>query len=210
MTDRVSAILMASGFSRRFGGENKLLVPFRGKALVRHTLDLICSFNAASGKFLQDGSFYFNGIYLITADEQVAAAAAGLPVNVIRNKTPEKGRRESVRLGIEASGCQDYYFFFPCDQPLLDHETINLILAARHRGKIVQPGLAAGASLKEESSQYSPSLFSAVFKEELLALNEGEKPNTIKTRHTGAVITVEITNPHVLLDIDKPEDFVYT
>ncbi|MDR2159652.1 MAG: hypothetical protein LBP23_06260, partial [Treponema sp.] len=32
---------MASGFSRRFAPENKLLVPFRGKPLARHTLDLV-------------------------------------------------------------------------------------------------------------------------------------------------------------------------
>ena len=43
MEDSLFAILMASGFSRRFGDENKLLVPFRDKPLARHTLDLVLS-----------------------------------------------------------------------------------------------------------------------------------------------------------------------
>lgn len=38
---KISFIYMASGFGSRFGS-NKLLVPFKGKALYRHGLDCIC------------------------------------------------------------------------------------------------------------------------------------------------------------------------
>ncbi|MDR0444390.1 MAG: nucleotidyltransferase family protein [Treponema sp.] len=196
MTDEIAAILIASGFSRRFGSENKLLFPFRGKPLAAHTLDLVCRFDKSGA----EGSL-FSGIYFVASDERVAALAAGLPVTVIHNNAPEKGRRESVRLGVEAAGMPDYYFFFPCDQPMLDAETLWLIMAARQPGKIVEPFFEGSLVC-----QGSPSLFSAAFRDELLTLGEGEKPGVIKVRHPDAVIKKEIKNSLALVDIDMPED----
>ena len=208
-TGKAAAILMASGFSRRFGGRNKLLVPFRGKPLARHTLDMVCSMkhDAAAKDSLED---CFSGIFFVTQDEQVAALANGLPVTLIRNNAPEKGRQESIRLGIEAAdelGCQSrpgYYFFFPCDQPFLDQQTVRRILAARRPGCIVEPCYQdLQSSLGCHSS---PSLFSAAFRDELLTLGNGEKPRIIKARHPNALISIEITNLSALFDIDTPED----
>jgi molybdenum cofactor cytidylyltransferase len=187
----IFAVLMASGFSLRFGSENKLLVPFRGKALARYTLDLVCAMGC------------FREIIFVTADERIAALAEGLSLTIVRNAAPEKGQREIVRLGLEAAGraaaaaCA-YYIFFPCDQPLLDAASVRLILKARRPGCIVEP--------RYRGKPGSPSLFSAAFRDELLALNEGESPRVIKARHPEAVIGVELNDPLALADIDKPED----
>ena len=89
----VAAVLIASGFSKRFGEQNKLLVPFRGKPLARHTLELAAQIG------------FSGGIFIITASDDVAALASDMSkVNVVKNTAPEKGRRESVRLGLEAAG----------------------------------------------------------------------------------------------------------
>ena len=48
---KISFIYMASGFGSRFGS-NKLLVPFKGKALYRHGLDCICR---AAGELEKEG-----------------------------------------------------------------------------------------------------------------------------------------------------------
>jgi molybdenum cofactor cytidylyltransferase len=192
-TDKISAILMASGFSRRFG-QNKLTFPFRGKPLARHTLELVSSMNC------------FNGIFFVYADEETAALAGDLPVTLIRNNTPEKGQRESARLGVEAAVPADYYFFFPCDQPFLDTETVRLILAARKPGCIVEPYFKGGE--ENSSLQGSPALFSAAFRDELLTLKEGEKPRVIKARYPEAVIRVDIKNHLALLDIDCPHTLI--
>lgn len=189
--ERIFAILMASGFSKRFGNENKLLVPFRGKALARHTLDLVC------------GLHCFSGVFFIAADDQVAALAGGLPVTLVRNANPEKGRRESVRLGVEAGGAVPaggaeavYYLFFPCDQPLLDSGTVRRVLEARRPGCIVYPCF--------QDRPGNPCLFSGLFRDELLTLKEGEKPGIIKLRHPEAVTAAAVTNPSALIDIDEP------
>ncbi|MDR2479207.1 MAG: nucleotidyltransferase family protein [Treponema sp.] len=192
----IFAVLMAAGFSRRFGAQNKLLVPFRGKPLARYTLELACSLDC------------FSGIFCAAASDDVAVLAAGLPITLVRNAAPEKGQRESVRLGVQAAAVflsaagraaeNAYYLFLPCDQPLLDAATLRLMINARQKGRIVEP--------RFQGRSGAPSLFSGVFHDELLALGEGELPRIIKTRHREAIVPVEIQDPSVLLDIDTPED----
>jgi CTP:molybdopterin cytidylyltransferase MocA len=196
---RVFAVLLAAGCSLRFGGENKLLAPFRGKPLARHTLDLVYSL----------GKNYFSEILFIYSEERAAVLARNMtanaslaqhiPITLIRNAAPEKGQGESVRLGVQAAkaGGNDYFFFFPCDQPLLDADTLRLILADRKKGRIVEPRCRGEGG--------SPSLFSAVFLDELLSLRKGEAPRVIKARHPQAVFPVTVSNTLILADIDDME-----
>ena len=184
--DSAAAILLASGFSKRFGGQNKLLLPFRGKPLARYTLEL-----AAAQEF--SGRKFSVGVFFIAASDDVAALAKDLPgVTVIKNLSPEKGQRESVRLGVEAAAA-DYYMFFVCDQPLLDEDTVGRILEARRQGCIVEP--------RYKGRPGNPCLFSNCFREELLSLREGETPRLIKERHKEAIRGIEVS-PLALRDID--------
>ena len=203
----VAAILLASGFSERFNKRNKLLLPFRtgrkaadleAKPLARYTLELAA------------GMDFSGGIYFVAASEDVAALAADLrTIRVVKNTAPEKGLRESVRLGLQACGLEacgleacpavDYFLFFPCDEPFLDKGTVQRILDERKPGCIVEP--------RYRGRPGNPCLFSAAFRDELLALNEGETPKLIKTRYPQALRAVEVTDPLVLEDIDNEEDF---
>jgi len=178
---------MASGFSERFGKQNKLLVDFRGKPLARYTLELAAGIN------------FSGGIFFTASSCDVAALASDIgAVRALKNTAPEKGMRESVRLGLEAAGTEpDYYLFFPCDQPFLDAITVQHILDAKAPGRIVEP--------RYGDRPGNPCLFSAVFREELLSLNEGETPRIIKARHPQALRIVEISNPLALEDIDDEE-----
>jgi len=146
----------------------------------------------------------FEKVFFVYADEAVAALADGLEVTTVYNTAPEKGQGESARLGLTAAiqsviGAEhDYYMFFPCDQPLLDQDTVRLLLDAACPGCITEPVCPGG--------NHSPSLFSASFLEELLALKQGEHPRLLKTRHPQSVVTVEIANPALLADVDTLED----
>ena len=180
---------MASGFSERFGRQNKLLVDFRGKPLARYTLELAA------------GMHFPGGVFFVASSGDVAALASDLDaVRVIENTAPENGQRESVRLGVEAAGTEpDYYIFFPCDQPFLDVNTVQCVLDARIPGCIVEP--------RRNGKPGNPCLFSAVFREELLSLKEGETPRLIKTRHPQALRGVEISNPLAFEDIDDEKSY---
>jgi probable selenium-dependent hydroxylase accessory protein YqeC len=194
--DSVFAILMASGFSRRFGGKNKLLEPFRGKPLAQYSLDLL---SVAPG---------FKAVFLVTAFKDVEKLLEGrdrtkfFPVH---NAAPEKGQRESIALGIEAAdaafppqeGRERYYMFFPCDQPFLDRAALNLLLQARKPGRIVQPCY--------RGERGSPVLFSGRFRDELKALEAGMHGRDVIARHPDCVTRVEVFSP--LTDIDSPLSF---
>ena len=192
----VAAILLASGYSKRFGGRNKLLIPFGGKPLARHTLELAASIG------------FVGGIFLITASDEVAALASGLcAVEVIRNRAPEKDLRESVRLGVLAGAAAEYWLFFHCDQPFLDAGTVSRILACREPGRIVEPRFSGQCRSSASGRPGNPCLFSAAFRGELLSLGERETPRLIKARHPELVRAVEVPNPLILEDIDDEETF---
>ena len=187
---KVAAILMASGFSKRFGGKNKLLIPFRGKPLARYTLELATAVD------------FLGGIFFVAARDDVAALAFDLPgVAIIKNNAPDNGLRESVRLGLEAAGSEaEYYLFFPCDMPFLDANSVQGIVDVRQHGCIVEPCYRGRPG--------NPCLFSAAFREELLSLKENETPGLIKERHPEAVIGFEAASPLILEDVDDEAAYI--
>jgi molybdenum cofactor cytidylyltransferase len=184
MRTGVDAILMASGFSARFGAENKLLYPFRGQPLALHTLDLVCT------------AELFDHIYFISADAQVAALGHPYPVTPLHNARPDLGSRESVRIGVTVSTAR-HYMFFTCDQPLLDAGTVKDIVARRKAGRIVVPTC--------DDVPGSPTLFSARFREELMGLQPGQRARTVLQRHAQNVVYVPARHALALADVDTRE-----
>lgn len=90
LTD-VTLLIPASGFSARFGHDDKLLAPLAGKALAQHSLDTL-------------SAFPFARRIAVLPDEQAARRAiferAGF--EIIINAAPDKGMKHSVSLGARA------------------------------------------------------------------------------------------------------------
>ena len=188
MVDKVDAILLASGFSDRFGPENKLLRPFRGIALAERALLLACGLSG------------LNEIHFVYADPSLAALAGKYPVSLVENSNPGRGICESVRLGV-ASSSADYYLFVHCDQPMLDAATVETVLALRRPGRIVTPYW--------QRNPGNPSLFSADLRRELLELADGESPRIIRRRHPELIIEAELEDFLPLRDVDTREDLEF-
>ncbi len=186
-TESVDAILMASGFSRRFGQENKLLVSFCGKPLISYPLSLCCN----SGLFRQ--------VFVVAQDDAVMNIAQTFSSIVLHNKNAHLGNIESVRLGVQAS-LASHYLFVPCDQPLLDLETLQKIVDSRREGCIVQP------CYKERVG--SPVLFSASFKNTLCNLLPNQSARSLLSQYPKAVLPVHLTHEDPLLDADTPQELL--
>lgn len=176
---------MASGFSRRFGSQNKLLASFLGRPLLLYPLELLC------------GCGLFGQVYITLAHPEIQRLAAPYPAIPLLNRHAENGMRESVRLGAKASRAE-YLLFAQADQPLLDEASLRRILAARKPGCIVQPSF--------ENRSGSPVLFSSIYKEELAHLPPGGHARDLLRRHPDRLVKLPLPTGLPLLDIDQPED----
>ncbi len=178
---KVSAIIMAAGFSKRMEGRNKLLLPFEGKTLLGHTLEI-----------LQEAS-YITEIIVVVRSGDVAKVCIGNADKIIFNQYAQEGISASIRIGVQyATG--DYYLFLPADQPLLKAKHIDQICEKGEKNKIVIPC--------SEKIPRGPCLFSNVFKKELLELQGDRGGKQVIQKHQDAVVYTEIQPSDALEDAD--------
>ncbi len=181
----VSAIVMASGLSRRMGGVNKLLLPVDGKPLIAHTLSLIASAPALTESIV------------VTQNPEIRALARAHGARCVENPAPQLGQSQSVRLGTAAAS-GDFYLFLPGDQPYLRPSDIALLIRMAETGRIVSP--------RAEGQPSSPTLFCASFRDELLALEGDNGGGALKRRYADRVDYVELPR-ETLRDIDNWDDY---
>lgn len=181
---KCSAIVMASGLSRRMG-KNKLLLPYRGKPIAAYTLDLV------KGLDLKER-------ILVTAYDEVAALGKERGFQVVINDENEEGKAASIRKGLDAAEDADGYLFFVADQPLLKKETVEKMLRLFEKeNRIIAPVY--------RGRKGNPVLFPAGFKEELSGLTGDEGGSKIVKRES--YLPLEIDNPRELEDIDTVESY---
>ena len=83
----LAVILLAAGFSRRMGGENKLLKPLLGKPLIAHTLDIVADLGL--------------GQLVVVLGESADEVAPLLPqsARIVRNSRASEGMGTSLAAG---------------------------------------------------------------------------------------------------------------
>ncbi|MCY6379160.1 nucleotidyltransferase family protein [Hoeflea prorocentri] len=87
----IDVVLLAAGLSRRMGDENKLLLPFEGVPLVRHTAQTILASGCRS-------------LVVVTGHEADAVRSAldGLPLKTLFNPDYASGQMSTVACGLNA------------------------------------------------------------------------------------------------------------
>lgn len=181
----ISAIIMASGFSKRMG-QNKLLMKFKNKFLIEHTLNIISSCN-------------FKEKILVTQYEEVKNIGDKLNFKVIINEAPNKGQSESIKLGVKNCYKCDGYMFFVGDQPLLNKNDIEKLIEVfkEDTDYIVIP--------KFKDRCGNPVIYPSKYKEEILKL-EGDKGGKTIIKSSNKVKYVNVLE-NTLFDIDNIDDF---
>jgi molybdenum cofactor cytidylyltransferase len=111
----ISAVVLASGFSTRFGSD-KLLSDFKGKALIRWVLD------SCMDSRLEE-------IIVVYRRTELLGLLRDLPIRLIHNEMAHLGMSASVKLGISSlsnnsTGCM----ILMGDQPLFGKDDINLMI----------------------------------------------------------------------------------
>lgn len=159
----IALIYMASGFSRRFGG-NKLLAPLAGKPLYRHGFDQLQDAARRISVSLSCSCC----LYVVSQYDEILSWCRAHGAIAVKNTAAGEGMAASVRLGVETSAAADAWAFFAADQPFLSSEIISDFVK-----QYAQSGCGIGCAVSG-SRRGSPAIFAHVYKDELLAL-QGDK-----------------------------------
>ena len=179
----ITAIVMASGFSKRMG-LNKLLMKYNDKFLIEYTLEKISQCD-------------FVEKIIVTQYEEIEKLTNNF--KVVINENAHKGQSESIKLGVKSSEKCDGYMFFVADQPLINQKDIEKLIRVFRENKdfIVIP--------KYKEKHGNPVIYPSLYKEEILRL-EGDKGGKSIIKSSNKIKYVEVEED-TLFDIDNKDDF---
>ncbi len=124
----ISAIILAAGKSERMG-KNKLLLPLADKPLISWVLDAVLASK-------------IDDIVVVTGrdGDSIAKCFADAPIRRVHNRHYQSGQGSSIATGIRAlSAASRCCFFIMGDQPFVDSNLINAMIADFRPGEILQP-----------------------------------------------------------------------
>ncbi|PHV71399.1 hypothetical protein CS063_04950 [Sporanaerobium hydrogeniformans] len=192
---KITAIILASGFSKRFKG-NKLLALYEEKPLIMHVIDKVIR---------QD---FYEVIIVSQYDEILSLVSSARSIKgiikFIKNNNPQRGISESIKLGVKVSQPCDAYMFFVGDAPLIGGETIENMIGMY---KTLEAKETAILCPVYEGERGNPVIFAKTYKEELMGLSGDEGGKQLIARHKERVIGYEIDHHKELFDIDTQLDF---
>ena len=183
---RTTAIILAAGFSRRFG-EDKLLTPIHGVPMIRRIANTV----------LHCG---FSQTLVVCRDDRLKTY---LPdgVKSVLNEQPNEGLGSSIRAGVNHADPSNLFMFFMGDQPFVSDTVIRTLLAAWNKGEswsIVVPLYG--------EQRGTPVIFSASWKTELSRLSGEAGGRSIMEKHPDKIRFVTIDDHRAGLDVDTRDD----
>lgn len=184
----VSAIILASGFSKRMG-TNKLLLKIGGIPVIERVITAVLK--SPAGETL-----------LVYNDEEVKITGERFDVKTVFNPLPQLGQSESIKVGISAANQKsDAYMFFVGDQPYINENIISLLIDMFYsRDYDAVFPLYNGR-------RGNPVIFSSRLKNELLNLKGDTGGRIILERLNEKIGRVPISDEMAGMDIDTFEDY---
>jgi molybdenum cofactor cytidylyltransferase len=185
-----AAILLAAGFSRRMGGENKLLKPFRGRPLIAHALETVGGLGL--------------GQLVVVLGRSAEAVAPLLPASatVTHNPRAAEGMGTSLAVGaLKLDPALAGAFVVLGDMPLVtraDYEALARAFRAQDGGAVCIP--------VHQGRRGHPVLFPARHFAALAACEGDRGARHILADPATRLIEVEASSG-VLIDFDDPESF---
>ncbi len=189
---RIRMILLAAGFSRRFG-ENKLLYPIKGRPMYLWTMERL--------KEIQKEGLA-DSLVVVSQYEEILTEAARQGISGVKNPNSERGISSSLQIGLKAAvrlkdrDSEDYYMFFVADQPFLRKETVeNFLVDFEDSGKKI-------GCMSYRKTPGNPVIFHECFVPELMALQGDTGGKKVLKKHLEEVFFYEVQDPGELEDWD--------
>ncbi|GMG96086.1 nucleotidyltransferase family protein [Tepidimicrobium xylanilyticum] len=184
---RISAIVMASGMSKRMMSD-KLHLKINDKYIYEYILETI-----------KECDFYET--IVVAKNEDILRKAERLGYKGIKNPRYYLGQSESIKAALRSSKEADGFMFFVADQPFIKLTTIQKLCSEfeYNPSKIVLPYY--------NGTRGNPVIFPFHLKEDLLNLKEDQGGKIVIHNNQDLVIGVDIQTEYENLDIDTIDDY---
>lgn len=183
----IAGIILAAGSSSRMK-QAKLLLPWKGEPLIRHT--------AITALECLDPVIVVTGAW----EKEVTGALGDLPVKIVHNQDWTGGQSTSIRTGIYALPQKtEAAFFLLGDQPYISTNLLKGMseIYTQSRPEILAPYVGENRS--------NPVLFDHSIFYELCQIEGDVGARAIFKRHQ--ITSFAWFDEKLLLDIDTPEDY---
>lgn len=190
----IAAIIPAAGMSTRMGEQNKLLLTFKGKALIQHAVDTLLSSEVDEVI-----------VVLGYEAEKVKEKLKGKAVTLVENPNYREGMSTSIRAGFTAVSPEvSAVMIYLADQPALEPDEVNRLVRAFAEAKAKNKGIVVPFFRGQRGN---PVILDSRYKEAILEIVGDTGCKHIIKRNPDKVLVVEMETDHVVRDIDKIEDY---
>lgn len=185
----VTGILLAAGFSSRFGS-NKLLAEFDRQPLVAHSSAALKPCDRVVAVVRNDDAALQNALRL-------------LGVDCVFNTEPERGIGHSIACGVKATANSSAWCILPADMPRVSLDTTSRVADALRNGSVLAAPFYMG-------QRGHPVGFGSRFLEALCELDGDAGARGIISRNAEQLTAIETGDAGVLADIDTVRDLATT
>ncbi|WP_294286546.1 nucleotidyltransferase family protein [uncultured Chryseobacterium sp.] len=188
MKNKTAIIILAAGSSSRLG-EPKQLLEYKGKTLLRHTLD--------------EASKITSQIVVVTGEENPRITEQISGFHKIQNENRAEGMASSLKVGLQETirlfPDTEQFIFTVCDQPFISASVFKALIEKK---KNSPKGIVASAYA---DTLGVPVLFSSTYTEKLFNLNGQEGARKLIQQYIDDTDSVSFEAGS--WDIDTPEDY---
>ncbi len=186
----ICALVLAAGESKRMG-RPKLLLPLGRKTIIEHIVDNICESKA--DQIL---------VVLGSHRREILDKLKGRPVLTAVNHRYREGMLSSIQAGFKALPHETSAALVSLgDQPLIPVSVIDRLIDAYEES---QKGIVLPVYAKKRGH---PILIDVKHKQEVLHLSPDIGLRALVRNHPRDVYEIKSDSPHILKDIDYPEDY---
>ncbi len=190
--NRISAILLAAGESRRMGEANKLEMDVNGVSLLRRTANI-----------LLESELQEVVVVLGHEADKTRPLVEGLPLKIVINDVYQEGQMTSVYKGLESlSQACDGVMICLSDQPLLESTDINTLIDAfsvSSRGSVLVPTY--------QGKRGNPIILAHEHRAAILNGQRNLGCKRLIEKNPDLVTTIEMDTNHVVVDLDTLQDY---